>query len=67
VLAWLEVEAETCSGCGHPKAETFDPDSEGAFDASVLVCHACAARRKAEKRVDDLDGAYSVATRRPGR
>lgn len=66
VLAWLEVEAENCPGCGHPKAETFDPANEDAYVGTVLACAACTARRKAEKGLDDLDGVYSFATKRPG-
>ncbi|MFE6866007.1 hypothetical protein ACFVFS_05585 [Kitasatospora sp. NPDC057692] len=41
-LALLAVEAETCSGCGHPLADTLDVDLEDHWRAEVLRCHACA-------------------------
>lgn len=34
-----------------PRHETFDPNTEGHYDATVLTCHACASRdRKAYNR-----------------
>lgn len=48
-LALLQVEAETCAGCGQPLGETTDPALEEAWRAEVIRCHACAtASRQAE-------------------
>lgn len=43
-LEWIEYEASLCSGCGHPRSETFDPANHGAYEAVPLQCFACAAR-----------------------
>ncbi|MGW6913706.1 hypothetical protein ACWGB8_07790 [Kitasatospora sp. NPDC054939] len=49
-LALLQVEDETCSGCGQPLAESTDPDSEYRYVAEVIRCHACTtAGRHAER------------------
>lgn len=42
-LALAVVEAESCSGCGQPLAQTLDPELEEAWRAEVVRCHACAA------------------------
>jgi len=46
-LALLAIEAETCSGCGHPVAESMDAANQFAYRAELLRCHACAAADKA--------------------
>lgn len=47
-MEWAEWKQSLCDGCGHPKAETFDPANDDKYTATVYVCHACAARdRKA--------------------
>jgi hypothetical protein len=61
ILDFLADENLTCIGCGQPKAESFDPANEWAYRAHVLACHACATKRRAEKRLDDVDGVYSFA------
>jgi hypothetical protein len=66
-LALVDYEAENCAGCGFPKTETFDPDNEGAYRGVVVACHACAARERAKKQLDDLDGVYSFAVKRERR
>lgn len=38
------VEADECAGCGHPKSVTTRLDSAGTYHATLLVCHACAAK-----------------------
>ena len=58
-LALEEYEAQNCVGCGRPKVETFNPDNEWAYQGVTVACHACAAKRRAEKKLDDLDGVYS--------
>lgn len=57
-LAFEEFEAENCPGCGEPKIETFDPANEWAYRAVAVACHACAARKRAEAKLDILDGVY---------
>lgn len=67
-LEWLEHQESLCGGCGRPRHESFDPDSEDSYDAHVLVCHACRAReqRAAEMRSGDnadTSGIYIAITR----
>jgi hypothetical protein len=44
--ALLDVEAAVCGGCGHDMTQSLDAESEGAYRASVLRCHACAAKAR---------------------
>lgn len=43
-MEWADYKASLCDGCGHPKHETFAPENDDKYTATVLVCHACAAR-----------------------
>ena len=64
-LAWQAERNNECGGCGHPRDESFDPNVR--WDAEPLVCHACAAKVKAEKPIRDdnnADGLYSRAFKR---
>lgn len=69
-LALLELEADTCSGCGQSISESMDPDREDAWRAEVLRCHACtAAARHVEswqKQGGDQRGAHVRVTKREG-
>ncbi|MFD0429426.1 hypothetical protein ACFQ60_22380 [Streptomyces zhihengii] len=42
-LALADVERDVCPDCGHPWSEASAPDSEWAYTAELLRCHACAA------------------------
>jgi protein-arginine kinase activator protein McsA len=33
-----------CVGCGNPRIESFDKVNDDRYTATMLVCHACAAR-----------------------
>lgn len=66
-LALVAYDAENCSGCGLPKAETFNPLNEWAYEAETFACAACAARRRAEHRLTVLDGVYSFVRKRERR
>lgn len=38
----IDLEADTCSGCGHPLSETTRPDAAGEYVAGLPArCHAC--------------------------
>lgn len=67
ILDELEHEDSLCGGCRQPKAESFDPKNEDAYDGVTVACHACAARERAVERLDDRHGVFSYATKRPGR
>jgi hypothetical protein len=45
VLAAASILAEDmrCSGCGQPKMESWNPDSEGYYLAHTATCQGCAA------------------------
>lgn len=47
MLAAASILAEDmrCSGCGQPKHESWNPDSEGFYEAHSAVCQGCAALR----------------------
>jgi hypothetical protein len=69
-LEWAEYEASICTGCGHPRGESFDRKRYNAYTAEVIRCHACAAReREAETwqrdKNSDMAGAYFIARERP--
>jgi hypothetical protein len=42
-LALQAVEDDTCRGCGQPLSEATAPESEFAWVAEVVRCHACTA------------------------
>jgi ribosomal protein L37E len=42
----MQREKAMCTGCGFPRAETFDPKAEDRYDVTTLTCHACAARER---------------------
>lgn len=43
-FALQRVDAETCTGCGHPLEESTDPANEGRYLSDLPVrCHACTA------------------------
>jgi hypothetical protein len=48
-LEWIDYEQSLCSGCGHERAESFDPAHAFDWHVEVLQCHACAARDRAAK------------------
>lgn len=55
-LAWQQLRAETCTGCGQPKTESFDLDNAGLYETRMLRCHACAARDDAEREFTEAGG-----------
>ena len=63
-LGWQDYQRSLCTGCKHPKDETFQKDKANAYDAEPVACHACQARDRAVKafRHDkgDEDGVFSV-------
>ena len=56
-VALMVLESERCGGCGHPRAETFAPESEGQWVAEPLRCHSCAARDRETRDAKDMDQA----------
>lgn len=54
VLEWQRWCDLQCSGCGQPMTETLDPELEGAYEATAVVCHGCAAREGEQKRQDGV-------------
>lgn len=52
-----------CPGCGQPKHEAWNPDSEGWFEVKEAVCQACAELdRDSQKHRDSHDPARKVWT-----
>ena len=45
-VALLTEEAATCQ-CGEPRETSMAPESDGAYAAEVVICHACAAMSRA--------------------
>lgn len=57
-----------CSGCGQPKHESYNPDSDGWYEVHDAVCNACAEVEKDAKANSDHDHsrkAWVVDTRPP--
>lgn len=50
-LGWKAIQAGTCSGCGQPAAESFDPTNADVYDTKALRCFGCEAK---EIRMDDV-------------
>lgn len=64
ILDYIEYELTLCNGCGLPKAETFDPANEWAYEPVVLQCAACKTTRHAERKLDDHAGIYAFPIRK---
>lgn len=43
-LEWQEYDASLCSGCHHPRDESFAKENDDKYTAEVLTCHACASK-----------------------
>jgi hypothetical protein len=54
-LEWLAEDRAKCS-CGFPLDETTKPGRDDDFDAEPVVCHACAARDRAQRAWRDKQG-----------
>ena len=54
----LTHHEDSLHSCGHPMDRTFDPRSEGEFEAHDAICQACAARQRKEHELgrDRKDG-----------
>lgn len=64
ILEYLEDEHLVCPGCGQPRMESFAPENEWLYTAIPMACHACAAKRRAEKNLDVLDGVYTFVEKK---
>lgn len=65
--AWLEWQTEQaliCKGCSRPTDETMAPGRDEAYDAEVLVCHACAAGDRAERAFMSQDSPDTAGLKR---
>ena len=56
-MVLLDIEADTCSGCGHPLSETLQIDAYEGYDSGPpAVCQACKVlHRRQTNYVDDRD------------
>lgn len=63
-LDWQLEQSLLCGGCGRPTDETMAVGRDDAYDAEVVVCHACAAGDKAERQYRDADGDVAGIKRR---
>jgi hypothetical protein len=53
-LTLIDIEADTCSGCGHPLSETLLPEAyQGYRSDPPAVCQGCKARLNREKDYAD--------------
>jgi len=59
-LALLEVEADSCPGCGQPWAEATDAKNEFAYTAELVRCHACSTSAKRVRAHQDRNGEGST-------
>lgn len=46
-VASMVAEQARCVGCGQPKSEAWNPDSEGWYEHREAYCHGCAALERA--------------------
>lgn len=52
-VALVEVERDTCGGCGQPRSESTAAENEYAYTAEPERCHACATIRRASRKFTD--------------
>jgi hypothetical protein len=69
-LAYEQIVAATCRGCGGDLHETTDPDNASGWTAEPVICERCAARDRAARdrrqasQPADHDGVLWVITPR---
>jgi hypothetical protein len=74
-LEWADYQSLHCSGCGHLRSESMDPDNAGAYEAVPLTCFACAAKDRETREAGEarssgrygkgaLDGVFIAVHRR---
>ena len=78
-VALALIDAERCSGCGHPVAESTDPANEYSYSVTLTRCHACVAVERETRifaesnmvegsvRPGALAGLFTSVTRDDGR
>lgn len=54
-LVWQECQDDACSGCGHPRSETMNPNGPD-YEATPLRCRACEAREARAHQMAQMDG-----------
>lgn len=55
----MQVEADTCSGCGEPLSESTAPAAEGGYDADRPIrCHACTELNRMRDKYPEGHGLY---------
>jgi hypothetical protein len=64
ILDYLADQRLICDGCGHPKAETFDPANQWNYSATSLVCAACDAKAKEAERLGTAHGLYVIVEKK---
>lgn len=58
-IALLQVEADTCRGCGEPLSESTHPDAEDGYAVDLPTrCHACTALDQARAPYQDGRALY---------
>jgi hypothetical protein len=66
----MQLEADTCSGCGQPLSESTDEDNEGGYEVPPPTrCHACTALHAGQQRyeLNNPHGLMFEVHRRTGR
>lgn len=64
ILDFIADEVLSCPGCGLPKVESHALENTWAYRAVISQCHACAAKARAGKQLDDLAGVYAGVEKR---
>jgi hypothetical protein len=63
VLAYQALHDEICQGCGNPLSESMNPDNDGQYKATRLVCHGCRAREEAARSDQESPNANTAGRR----
>ena len=54
----MELEADTCNGCGHSLRESTAPDAEGAYEVPEPTrCHSCTPLHKMQNKYAEAGSA----------
>ena len=64
ILDYLADEHLTCPGCGQPRVESMAKENTYGYRAVAMNCHACDAKRRAEKAASDDLAVYSFVEKR---
>lgn len=55
-VALMQLEQDTCEGCGQPRSESMQAGNEFAYQAQPIRCHGCATKARSAEAYEAAGG-----------